>query len=90
MLWVDNSGAVAIASDAASIGRSRHIARRANFCLEANAGGAVRQRWLSTEANVADVLTKPLDRKRFIKLRGYMMNHDAQQENETKRGGGEA
>ena len=30
------------------------------------------------------------DRKRFIKLRGYMMNHDAQQENETKRGGGEA
>lgn len=90
VLWVDNSGAVAIASDAASIGRSRHIARRANFCLEANAGGAVRQRWLSTEANVADVLTKPLDRKRFIKLRGYMMNHDAQQENETKRGGGEA
>ena len=90
VLWVDNSGAVAVASDAASIGRSRHIARRANFCLEANVGGSIRSRWLSTEANVADVLTKPLDRKRFIKLRGYMMNHGAQQENETKHGGGGA
>ena len=34
-LWVDNKGAVAIANDRASVGRSRHIARRAHFLLEA-------------------------------------------------------
>ena len=30
-LWVDNSGALNLAQNAESLGRSRHIARRANF-----------------------------------------------------------
>lgn len=77
VLWVDNSGAVAIVSDAASVGRSRHIARRAHFCLEAAATGSIRPRWLSTEANVADLLTKSLERKRFVRLRSYLMNEAA-------------
>ena len=38
-LWVDNTGAVAVASDAASIGRSRHIARRANFLQDMHESG---------------------------------------------------
>ena len=33
-LWVDNTGAAAIANDAGSVGRSWHIARRANFLLD--------------------------------------------------------
>ena len=86
VLWVDNSGAVAIASDAASVGRSRHIARRANFCLEAAAVGAVRVKWISTEANVADMLTKSLERKRFVRLRSYLMNEDAACEQVTPKG----
>ena len=60
-LWVDNKGAVTIANGRASVGRSRHIARRAHFLLEAAASGALRMQWLSTDAMVADIFTKPLE-----------------------------
>ena len=76
--WIDNTGAVAVANDAASIGRSRHIARRSRFLLEAYARGIIRARHLAGDAQAADLLTKPLDRKRFVALRTYLMNSDAQ------------
>ena len=78
-LWVDNKGAVAIANDQASVGRSRHIARRANFLLEGAASGAIRLRWVDTNAMVADILTKPLDARRFATLRDTMMGQRGQQ-----------
>ena len=77
-LWVDNKGAVAIANDRASVGRSRHIARRAHFLLEAAGSGAIRMQWLSTDAMVADVLTKPLDARRYATLRDAMMGRRGQ------------
>ena len=77
-LWIDNTGAVAVANDAASIGRSRHIARRSRFLLEAYAQGVIKARHLAGDAQAADLLTKPLDRKRFAALRAYLMNSDAQ------------
>ena len=77
-LWIDNTGAVAVANDAASIGRSRHIARRSRFLLEAYAQGVIKARHLAGDAQAADLLTKPLDRKRFATLRSYLMNSDAQ------------
>jgi len=82
-LWVDNTGAAAIATDAASVGRSRHIARRANFLLDAYERGDVTARHMPGEDTCADMMTKPLDRKRFVRLRGYVMNERAR---ETLRG----
>ena len=73
-LWVDNTGAVAVASDAASIGRSRHIARRANFLQDMHESGEIEPRHLPSEDTCADALTKPLDKKRFVRLREYLMN----------------
>ena len=73
-LWTDNTGAAAVATDAASVGRSRHIARRANFLLDAHDSGALQPRHLAGENTCADALTKPLDRKRFVRLREYLMN----------------
>jgi len=73
-LWVDNTGAVATAQDAQSIGRSRHIARRAHFLLRAHEVGALRVLWLKTGSTAADALTKPLPAKQFTRLRGYIMN----------------
>ena len=73
-LWVDNTGAVAVASDAASIGRSRHIARRANFLQDMHESGEIEPRHLPGEDTCADALTKPLDKKRFVRLRKYLMN----------------
>ena len=63
-----------MASDTASMGRSRHIARRANFLLDAVEAGELRARHLPGEDTCADLLTKPLDRKRFTRLRAYLMN----------------
>ena len=37
----------------------------------------MRAKWCSTDDLVADILTKPLDRKRFVRLRDYMMNIQA-------------
>ena len=72
-LWGDNTGQTAVATDAASMGRSRHIARRANFLQDANQAHEVMSRHMPGEDTCADALTKPLDRKRFVRLREYMM-----------------
>ena len=73
-VWCDNTGAVALANDAASLGRSKHIARRARFLLEAGGSGAIRLRSIAGSAQAADVLTKPLERKRFVALVEHMLN----------------
>ena len=73
-LWVDNTGAAAIANDAGSVGRSRHIARRANFLLDMHERGEIETRHMPGEDTVADTLTKPLEKKKFIRLREYLLN----------------
>ena len=73
-LFSDNQGCVSIANDARSLGRSRHIARRARFLLEAKLSGSLRLAHLKGESMPADALTKPLERKRFAALRNYIMN----------------
>ena len=73
-LWVDNQAAVAMGSDAGSIGRARHIARRARFLLEAHGSGVIRLAFVPGLQQVADVLTKPLERGRFEGLRARLMN----------------
>ena len=76
-LWIDNEGAVAVAGDARSLGRSKHIARRSQFLIEAQGRRQIRCRHISGEVQAADLLTKPLERKRFMSLRRYLMNTDA-------------
>ena len=65
---------MSIANDARSLGRSRHIARRARFLLEAKLSGSLRLAHLKGDSMPADALTKPLERKRFAALRNYIMN----------------
>ena len=60
--------------DAQSVGRSRHIARRASFLQDMHESGAVRVSWVDTARQVADILTKPLASKQFEALRAYLMN----------------
>ena len=66
-------------SERSCIGGEEPVARRAHFLLEAAASGAIRLQWLSTSAMVADILTKPLDARRFATLRDTMMGQRGRQ-----------
>ena len=74
VLWCDNTGAVAVASDTGAVSRCKHMARRAHFLQDCMDNGEIRVRYLATDRQPADLLTKPLDRGRFVKLRDYLMN----------------
>ena len=54
----------------------------------ASALGAVRGKWVSTVYMLADLLTKPLDRKRFVDLRNRMMGTSDATRNDAGGGAG--
>lgn len=75
VLGVDNQGAVALAKNYISNSRTKHIERRHLKIRELVEQMQVRAEFVPTEENVADILTKPLARPRFEKLRRLLMNH---------------
>ena len=72
---IDNSGAVALANDYISNGKTKHIERRHLKIRELVEAGVVATKYIPTADNVADILTKPLGRSRFEKLRRLLLNH---------------
>ena len=83
VLYVDNQGAVALSKDMKSCQRSRHIERRYLRIREWVAMGEIEVRYISTEDNCADALTKPLDVKTFNKHIGKLMNLNVSRTNGT-------
>jgi hypothetical protein len=73
---VDNQGAIALAKNYISNSRTKHIERRHLKIRELTEEMLVRPEFVPTEENVADILTKPLGRARFEKLRRLLMNHE--------------
>ena len=63
VLYVDNSGAVALAKDKKSSENSRHVARRYFKVRELQAEGEIVTIFCPTADNAADILTKPLEPK---------------------------
>ena len=45
-----------------------------NFLQDMHESGEIEPRHLPGEDTCADALTKPLDKKRFVRLREYLMN----------------
>ena len=64
-LYVDNQGAVELSKDMKSCQRSRHIERRYLMVRELVALGEILVKYVPTDLNHSDVLTKPLDRSTF-------------------------
>ena len=73
-LWVDNSGAVALSKDLKSCQRSRHIERRYLKVRELVAQGHIVVKYIPTESNVSDALTKPLPPHLHAAHAAAMMN----------------
>ena len=76
VLHVDNQGAIALAKNYVSNKRTKHIERRHLKIRELVEEFKVRPEFIPTEENVADIMTKPLGRRRFEKLRRILMNHE--------------
>jgi len=73
VLQVDNQSAIAIASDDVHHARTKHIDIRHHFIRQHIVEGALQLRWVASAEQEADILTKPLGRVLFMKLRERLM-----------------
>ena len=73
-LYVDNSGAIDWAHDYVTSERTKHIERRHLKIRELVLDAILRIQYIASVDNIADIFTKPLDRKTFIPLRTKLLN----------------
>lgn len=69
LLMIDNKSAIALAKNPVFHDRSKHIDTRYHFIRECVMNGDIKVEHVSTEIQLADLLTKPLGRQRFVELR---------------------
>lgn len=69
MLLEDNQGAIAIAKNPVTHARTKHIDIRYHYIREAVQNGLIDVQYCPTDEMCADLLTKPLPKERFQKLR---------------------
>ena len=72
ILYEDNMGVVQIAVNNSFSSRTKHIDVRHKFVCEQVALGTIVVRHIAGEEQPADLLTKPLARQRFERLRDLM------------------
>jgi hypothetical protein len=75
VIGMDNQGAIALAKNYISNSRTKHIERRHLKIRELVERLLVRPEFVPTDANVADIMTKPLGKAKFQKFRKALMNH---------------
>ena len=82
ILRVDNKGAVDLANNWSSAGRTRHIATRINFLRELKEQGLLKVEWVSNRHMASDIFTKNVANPDFqMHLKTYVT--DEVQENLT-------
>ena len=69
VIGVDNNGAIETAKNASVNQRNKHIDLQYHFVREAYKSNLIGLRHVGSEDQIADSLTKPLDRQLFVKLR---------------------
>jgi hypothetical protein len=68
-MWEDNQGCIAVCQDASTSTLTRHLEVQYFFTREKIRTGAVDMRYIPTQEQLADLLTKPLERTVLRKLR---------------------
>ena len=70
LLWEDNKAAIIVAEgETSSAGRSKHIDVSFKHVAQSIRDGVARVRYVSTKWNYADLMTKPLAKLEFKRLR---------------------
>ena len=73
-MYVDNKGVIDISRDYLSNERTKHIERRHLKIRELVLDAILRVQYVASKDNIADIFTKPLDKKTFITLRTKLLN----------------
>jgi hypothetical protein len=68
LLLCDNESAIKIANNPVQHSRTKHIDIRHNFLRDHVARGDIALSHVSTNHQLADIFTKPLDEARFVEL----------------------
>jgi hypothetical protein len=71
-LLCDNESAIKLANNPIQLSRTKHIDIRHHFLRDHEAKGDIGLRHVSTERQLADIFTKPLDKQRFCALRSEL------------------
>jgi len=71
-LLCDNESATKLANNLVQHSRTKHIDIRHHFLRDHEAKGDIALRHVSTERQLADIFTKPLDEQRFCALRSEL------------------
>jgi hypothetical protein len=66
---MDNQSAIALSKNLVLHDRSKHIDMKFHFLRECVDGGAVRLAFVSTQGQLADIMTKVLGKAKFQELR---------------------
>ena len=71
-LLCDNKSAIKLANNPVNYSRTKHIDIRHHFLRDHEAKGDITIHHVSTEKQLADIFTKPLDESRFYALRSEL------------------
>ena len=73
-VFVDNAGAISLATNSLSSARTKHIDVRFHFIRELVRSKTISVEYVPTADQHTDILTKPLTGICFVKHRGFFMN----------------
>ena len=76
-IMCDNNAARAISEDPLLHARVKHMDIKYHFLRENVQSDKVTLQYIPTKDNIADILTKPLERQKFSRLRTFLGLHDA-------------
>lgn len=71
-LMCDNDAAIVLSEDPMFHSRSKHIDIKYHYIRQCCENHSILIRYIPSEENVADILTKALPTPQFLKLRGYL------------------
>jgi hypothetical protein len=76
VLMCDNKSAIRVSINDVAHSLLKHVALKHHFIKDHIAKGDVVLEWVDTERQQADILTKPLGRIAFMRLRNKLMGGD--------------